>query len=194
MHDGVLALRARERADGRHGPAAIARAIAGRLAIDVTRVQASGAVVAVLTSIQRPSYERPAAPAAKLVAGSLKAARSPLISIALRHGVRRLSRRPLGRPGDRGRVAIRLTMCRARTVGVRKLQLLGGCRLKRWASGRSDPVAACRRRLARGRGNGSPASSRREMSTKSHRRRCVRRYQVLEGTVLVSGSGRRRSG
>jgi hypothetical protein len=40
MHDGVLAFRARERADGRHRTATVARAVAGRLPVDVARVEA----------------------------------------------------------------------------------------------------------------------------------------------------------
>ena len=157
MHDGVLALGARKRADGRHGPAAVARSIAGRLAVDVARVEALRAVVAVLASIQGPAYERPAMPAAKLLARSPKAARAPLISIGPRHGVLRLSRRPAGRQGDRGHVAIRLTMSRVRAVGCGMLQLLCACSMKRKSGhgirscGRMPPTDPRdnRRRIAR---------------------------------------------
>ena len=47
MHDDVLAVAAGERADGRHAAAAVARAVAGRGAIDVAGVEAAGTVVTV---------------------------------------------------------------------------------------------------------------------------------------------------
>jgi hypothetical protein len=144
-------------------------------------------------SIQRPSYERPAVPATKLVARTGKAARSPLISIRLRHGVLRLSRRPRPPRRRRGHMAIRLTMCRVRTMGLGMLQLLGVLTKTNKCLG-TDPVtvplascAALRRRTA----DHAEAQGQRT----SCRRRCVRtRCQVLKGMVLVSRSGSRRSG
>lgn len=123
MDDGVLSLAAGECSDGRHRSAAVARAVARRFAIDMARIQALRAVVTMLPSIERRSYERPAVPATELVARSLKAALAPLISKCPRHGVLRLSRRPRQRRGNRGHVAIRLTMSRVRTRGVCMLQL-----------------------------------------------------------------------
>jgi hypothetical protein len=124
MDDDVLALRTRERTHGRHRCPTRAGTVAGPFAVDVARVQAARAMIAVLATVQRPPYECPAVPAAKLFARSLKTAHSSLISKCPRHGVLRLSRRPSGRHGDRGHAAIRVTMCRARTMGVSMLQLL----------------------------------------------------------------------
>lgn len=68
VDDALLAARPLEHADGRHRRPAGARAVAGRPPVDVARVQAERAMVAVPAAVQRLSYKHPAAPAAKLLA------------------------------------------------------------------------------------------------------------------------------
>jgi hypothetical protein len=191
VHDRVLALCARERTDGRHRSAAVARAVAGRLPVDVARVQALRTVIAVPPPIQRPPYKRAAVTAAKLLARSMEAARAPLISKRLRHGVLRLSRRPRSSPAWRpgGHVAIRLTMSRARTMGVGMLQLLlsvlnrtkrNGHRTASCDRLRSAISAERRQRKA-----GASASTRTQTD---HRRRCV---HGLSGVLGKGGTSER---
>ena len=67
MHQRMLALPAREHAHGRHRSAAIARAVAGRPAIDVPRVEAPRAVVAVHAARWRRAYHRAAVAASELL-------------------------------------------------------------------------------------------------------------------------------
>jgi hypothetical protein len=91
MDDGVLAVTSSERRDGRHRPAAVARAVARPPAVDVPRVQAERAVVAMPPARRQRADEHPAVPAAELIAGS-SATASRAVSVRVGHGGSSLGR------------------------------------------------------------------------------------------------------